>query len=527
MDKDQVTDSDRGALTEGASRQLPKNIGHSRRAFFTRTAIGGLGACALSAPPYKAANAALSTATAKSAEETDLRQPVVNVCDFGAKGDGVTDDTTKIQKAIDSLAGRTGTVFFPAGIYLISNTPSGWCLLLRSNIDYVGEGPVSKLLLAPTVEIYVQMMRAEASRQITIRRLHFDGNRASQPANQQHYAVYLGAVEDCRVEGCLFHDMAGDGIFVNGGQVQGKGKSERVVVEDNELYGYFFYGIHLTATNNSIVCGNLVHDTSGFALLNDNSGGVGNKFIGNRVCRALGFNIGAGARNGLIADNTFIMTTRTLEMVEVSASEISRNNFWQTYGSAIVVGSSQDITIKDNSVREGLFTERFNSAISVDLTGSDASSDGIKVYGNEISNNAMTGCYLRQCTNAFVKDNLIFNNQLVDKSAIGIRLQGSSHTVVSGNTIKRNDVGIYIEGLAGDNHFLENNVLANTSGGISIVLGAGSHNDFHSNRIQGNTPFGLSNQSTAQVDARGNFWGCAAGPNNPGCDTVKGSNVLF
>ena len=60
---------------------------------------------------------------------------VFNVLDYGAIGDGVTDDTSAIQATITAaLAARTtnaqgmgqqtipGTVFFPAGTYLIGTT---------------------------------------------------------------------------------------------------------------------------------------------------------------------------------------------------------------------------------------------------------------------------------------------------------------------------------------------------------------------------------------------------------------------
>lgn len=45
----------------------------------------------------------------------------VNVRDFGAKGDGVTDDTAAFQAALDSLADRGGTVVVPAGTYMIKS----------------------------------------------------------------------------------------------------------------------------------------------------------------------------------------------------------------------------------------------------------------------------------------------------------------------------------------------------------------------------------------------------------------------
>lgn len=43
-----------------------------------------------------------------------------NVKDFGATGDGVTDDTLAVQAAIDSLGDNKGTVYFPPGEYRIS-----------------------------------------------------------------------------------------------------------------------------------------------------------------------------------------------------------------------------------------------------------------------------------------------------------------------------------------------------------------------------------------------------------------------
>jgi hypothetical protein len=54
--------------------------------------------------------------------EAKLAQ-TVSIKDFGAVGDGVTDDTAAIQAAIDEVCDAgSGTVFMPAGVYLITST---------------------------------------------------------------------------------------------------------------------------------------------------------------------------------------------------------------------------------------------------------------------------------------------------------------------------------------------------------------------------------------------------------------------
>lgn len=62
-----------------------------------------------------------SKSTDKGTNNITSSLSLYSVIDYGAKGDGVTDDTPAIQAAIDACAKTGGTVFLPAGVYLMQN----------------------------------------------------------------------------------------------------------------------------------------------------------------------------------------------------------------------------------------------------------------------------------------------------------------------------------------------------------------------------------------------------------------------
>lgn len=104
--------------------------GISRRAILPLFAAAGVGAVAVPflGEPASAAPTPVSAGT-----------PLgwMNVQHFGAKGDGVTDDTGAITKAITALPSGRGVVYFPPGHYLVTAT-----LILdnRIGITFMGGG---------------------------------------------------------------------------------------------------------------------------------------------------------------------------------------------------------------------------------------------------------------------------------------------------------------------------------------------------------------------------------------------------
>ena len=74
-----------------------------------------------------AASTIASTAAGQGIKPAKNPKDMLNVIDFGAKGDGVTNDTPAIQKAMQAAAMDNGAVFIPQGSYLCSElrVPAG------------------------------------------------------------------------------------------------------------------------------------------------------------------------------------------------------------------------------------------------------------------------------------------------------------------------------------------------------------------------------------------------------------------
>ncbi len=66
----------------------------------------------------------------------------INILDFGALGDGITDDHQAISDAISSLEDEGGTIYFPPGNYLI-NSPINF----SNDIVFKGQGADSTILI--------------------------------------------------------------------------------------------------------------------------------------------------------------------------------------------------------------------------------------------------------------------------------------------------------------------------------------------------------------------------------------------
>jgi Ca2+-binding RTX toxin-like protein len=149
---------------------------------------------------------------------------IFNVFDYGAKGDGVSDDTLAIQKAINAAAkAGGGEVYLHHGTYIVSGPNSdGGCLTLKSHVTLNGErmGLTTLKLADGSSNDVAGLIHTAAhfnTADITISNLTLDGNKANTSGTVDGFVT--GSATDksahtagFHVAGVEFQNFSGDGL---------------------------------------------------------------------------------------------------------------------------------------------------------------------------------------------------------------------------------------------------------------------------------------------------------------------------
>lgn len=110
-----------------------------------------------------------------------LTPTICDVLEFGALGDGSTDDTAEIAAAI-TAAGTGGTLYFPEGVYIFSDHDTdGTGLTQLSGQKWFGAGRGGTILrlAAATTDIDVLIDASDFAEDYSIENMQIDGNRAN------------------------------------------------------------------------------------------------------------------------------------------------------------------------------------------------------------------------------------------------------------------------------------------------------------------------------------------------------------
>ena len=138
---------------------------------------------------------ALSSCRNLSAQMSPDGDGMVNVKAFGAKGDGLANDTAAIQAAIDR-AKPGEKIYFPAGVYDVSNL----VVKNRSGLSFLGTGQQSLIRQKSGA---ARIATIESSNNIVIANLAFDANGI-----ESYGGIVFYAVRGIRLENNMFIDRA-------------------------------------------------------------------------------------------------------------------------------------------------------------------------------------------------------------------------------------------------------------------------------------------------------------------------------
>jgi hypothetical protein len=137
-------------------------------------------------------------------------QESVSVLDFGAKGDGVTDDTAAIQSAANAV-GYGGKLYLPKGIYFVSST-----ITLRGATKLYGDGPNSTIIYRTgdygnTVVCGTSVNSSEPAREFECYGILFQHStvRAAGQTSLPNLAtsgahLYLSGAQNATIDNCWF-----------------------------------------------------------------------------------------------------------------------------------------------------------------------------------------------------------------------------------------------------------------------------------------------------------------------------------
>lgn len=151
-----------------------------------------------------------------NSNKTNDLLPFISVKSYGAKGDGVTDDTNAIKSALNDLVPAVGgTIYFPTGTYIISET-----ILIGGNVTIYGDGVFNSLIKLA------------------------DNSNCNIISNDENTIMYYIKIHDIGLDGNAQNNTSGSGILLHN-------------ASDSQIYNVRIAnfkddGIHFTANDYSL-----------------------------------------------------------------------------------------------------------------------------------------------------------------------------------------------------------------------------------------------------------------------------------
>ncbi|WP_055129021.1 putative Ig domain-containing protein [Pseudomonas mediterranea] len=373
---------------------------------------------------------------------------IFNVQNFGAKGDGITDDTAAIQAAIDAAAAAGGgEVYVPAGTYIVSGgeEPSDGCLMLKSNVHLYGDGmgeTTVKVADGSDTKItgVIRSAYGEETHDFGISQLTIDGNRdhttgkidgwfngyiPGEEGYDSNVTIDSVEIKDCSGYGFDPHEQTVNMVIKNsvshGNGLDGfvadflsDSTFENNVAYDNDRHGFNV----VTSTHDFTLTNNVAYDNGGNGIV-----------------------VQRGSENIPSPSN-----------ITITGGEVYGNG-----AEGVLIKLSSEVTVTGVDIHD-------NASAGVRVYGSNH----VEILDNTLNNNSLGGAV----------PEIIIQSYDDTLGVSGKYFNGSDNTI-QGNLISGSDLSTY--GVAErnedgtDRNAIIANTISHTSKGATLIYGDGSY----------------------------------------------------
>lgn len=345
----------------------------------------------------------------------------INVLDFGAVGDGTTDDFLAFQSAVAALP-NGGTIYIPPGTYVTNSFFEFIC----DNISFVGSG-ISTVLKSLDTTTNSTGTGNHCTLFVTgdncsISNLKIDGNKAAVDVSVTRRDGVKIEGNNGVIENVTTIDTVSAGVFVyNGDNLSVKNCT--VLDAGKDVATNNSFGVFCASTTNVLISGNYVKTTLQSGIFSYDSTYV-----------TISNNVVTDAENGIrispLAPANDAYSTITGNVISDSSGDLIRftGNYVTVSGNVCTGSTNGSGANSEGGTCQTITGNTFANNIQngIRIGGTVASSRKLCISGNTCYGNTGNGIYLVGGTGVSITDALISGNMLAGNTDMGIRTAAAS-----------------------------------------------------------------------------------------------------